>query len=89
VELDVVAVRPVPAGTTAVPAFRSGDAPPAAKRRQVAERRVGDHDDVAAAATVATVRPAFRHELLAPERERAVTAAAAGDVEVCAVAERR
>src|SRR5581483_6734076 len=50
------------------------DQPPALQRREVAQRRVGDQHDVAAAAAVAAVGAALGHVLLAAEAEAAVAA---------------
>ena len=59
----------------------------AAERREVAQIRVGDEHDVAAAAAVAAVRAALRHVLLAPEAEAAVAAAARLHLDAGAIVE--
>src|SRR5690606_36847214 len=46
------------------------------------DARLRDEDDVATAAAIPTVRSASRHELLAPERNRAVPALAGGHFDV-------
>ncbi len=66
--------RPLPP----LPARRYLDPP---ERGEVAKRRICDHDDVAAAASVAAVGPAPRDVLLATEAERAVAAAPRFDVQ--------
>src|SRR6185503_8402277 len=86
-ELDRRAVRAVLPGASAVPAPRGGEEPPAAQRRQVPERRVGDERHVAAAAAVPAVRPTPRDVLLATEAERAVTAASRADDDAGSVVE--
>ena len=50
-----------------------------AKQREVAERRVGDEDDVPATAAVTPVGTALRDVLLAPEGQRAIPAPAGAD----------
>ena len=87
VEHDVVAVGAVLARAAAVAAALRVEDRLGAERREVAQVRVGDDDDVAAAAAVAAVRPAFGHELLAAEAEAAVTAAARLDADACAIVE--
>jgi hypothetical protein len=57
------------------------------ERREVAPLRVRDEHDVAARAAVTAVRPAFRHELLAPKVDRAVAAAACSNVKPCSIVE--
>ena len=58
-----------------------------AEGREIAQIGVGNEDDVAAAAAVAAVRPALGHELLAPEAEAAVAAAARLDANADAIVE--
>jgi hypothetical protein len=60
----------------------------AAEGREIAQRGIGDHDDVAAASTVPAVGPALGDVLLAPEAQAAVTAAAGLDVDLRPVVER-
>src|SRR5207237_4999401 len=60
----------------------------APERGEVAQLRIGDEDDVAAAAAVAAVRPALRDVLLAPEVDRPVTAAPRDDVNARLVVKR-
>jgi hypothetical protein len=57
-------------------AASADETPLALEEGQVAEIGVGDDHDVAPVPTVATVWTPLRHVLLAPEAERAVTAAA-------------
>jgi hypothetical protein len=73
---DVLGAAPVAIGAAAVLAgLRAEDARVAVVDERV-EVRVGDRPDAAAAAAVAAVRAAARHELLAPERSAAVAALA-------------
>ncbi len=88
-ELDALAVGPVLAGAAAVAAAAALERAFAAKAREVAQIRVGDEHDVAAAAAVTAVGAAFRDVLLAPEAQRAVTAAPRLHVNAGAVAEHR
>src|SRR5581483_10064266 len=76
VQLDVGSVGAVLAG--AAPGLAAGGAEDALRPEagEVAEVAVGDEDDVAAAAAVAAVGTALRHELLAAEAQSAVAAAA-------------
>ena len=82
--LTVGSVLPAPA---AAPALAGAHPPDAPERREIAERRVGHDEHVAAAPSVAAVRPALRHVLLAPEAERAVAAASRLDVDLRAIVE--
>ena len=59
----------------------------AAEAGQVAQRRVHDEDDVAAAPAVAAVGTALGNVRLAPERDRAVAAGTAPHVDTRAVVE--
>ena len=86
-ELDVAAVRTVPAGAAAVPAAAAFEPALATEARQIAQVGVGDQRDVAAAAAVAAVGPALGHVGLAPERQRAVAAGAGADLQMGAVSE--
>jgi hypothetical protein len=54
---------------------------------EVAQRRIGHHHDVAAAAAVAAVGPALGHVGLASEGDHAVPAVAAPHVDARAVVE--
>src|SRR5439155_23296733 len=83
----VGAVRAVLAGTSPVHAAGSLDPPSPLERGEVAKRRVGDQDDVAAVAAVAAVGTALGNELLAAEAERAVAALSGLDVNRRTVAE--
>src|SRR3954471_17184604 len=86
-EHRVVSARAV--GQTAAAATAATRAqllvPPEA--REVAPPRVGHEHDVAALAAVSPVGTATRHVLLAPEVDRAVTAAARDDCQSCAIVE--
>ena len=73
----VVPAAAVLAGPCAVDAALGAEVRGGAKARQVAQVGARDQDDVAAVAAVAAVRAALRHELLAPEADAAVAAAAA------------
>ena len=57
------------------------------ERRQAVDARLGDHDDAAAVAAVAAVRPAARHVLLAAEAHAAVAAFAGFDFDGDAIDE--
>ena len=61
----------------------------APERGEVAQLRIGDEDDVAAAAAVAAVRPALRDVLLPAEAQSAVAAAACLDANLGSVVEHR
>jgi hypothetical protein len=74
-ELRSVAVGPVREPAAARAALAGADPLVGTDPGEVAPPRVGDEHDVAALAAVTAVRPALRHELLAPEVDRAVTAA--------------
>src|SRR5262249_59780731 len=77
----------VPTGAAAVlAASRLHPAKPL-KRREIAERRIRDKEDVAAVAAVAPVGAALRHELLAAEAQPPVAPLAGLNVDRCAVAE--
>ena len=78
-ELDVAAVRAVLARAASVLPAPGLDQPAPPQGREIAQRRVGDQDDVAAAAAVAAVRPALGHVLLAAEATVAVAALAGLD----------
>ena len=86
-EDDVVAVGAVLARAAAVAAAPRVEDRLRAEGREIAQIGVGDEDDVAAAAAVAPVRPALRHELLAAEAEAAVAAAARLDANADAIVE--
>ena len=86
-EDDVVAVGAVLARAAAVAAALRVEDRLGAEGREVAQVGVGDEDDVAAAAAVAAVRAALRHELLAPEAEAAVAAATRLDADADAIVE--
>jgi hypothetical protein len=86
--LDRLAVRAVLARTAAVAALARLDHLPALQIREVAQRGVGDEDNVASPATVTAVRPALRDELLAAKRQTSVAAAAGLDVKLGAVGKR-
>ena len=64
------------AAALAVHAALAAQVPAEAERREVAHVGIGEQHDVAAVAAVTAVGAALRHELLAPERDAAVTAAA-------------
>ena len=70
---------PVPAPAAAVAAAPRCEDGATAQGRQVAQRRVRDERDVAAAAAVAAVGTALGHVLLPSEAERAVAAASRAD----------
>jgi hypothetical protein len=86
--LDRLAVGAVLARTAAVAALVRLDRVPPLQVREIAERRVGDEDDVSASPAVTAVGPALGDELLAAKRQPAVAAAAGLDVKLRAVAER-
>ena len=88
-QLHVVAVRAVLPRAASRPTTPCGVLPPGAKRRQVAQIRIGDEDDVASRAAVAAVRTAARHVLLAPEAERAVSTTPGDRDDAGAVVEHR
>jgi hypothetical protein len=85
---DRLAVGAMLTRAAAVAAFTRLDRAPPLQIREIAERRVGDEDDITAVAGVATVGPALGDELLATERQPTVAAAAGLDVKLRAVAER-
>ena len=85
VELDVGAVGAVLARAAARLAAARAEARLRAEPREIAPVGVGDQDHVAAAAAVAAVRAAARHELLPAEADRAVAAAARLDLDAGAV----
>ena len=60
-----------------------------AQRREIAARGVADEHDVAAAPAVAAIGAAARHVGLAAERDRAVAAGPAFDVDLRPVVEHR
>jgi hypothetical protein len=86
--LDGLAVGSMLTRAAAVAALARLDRAAPLQIREIAERRVGDEDDIAAVTGVAAVGPALRNEFLAAERKAAVTAAAGLDVKLRAVAER-
>ena len=62
---------------------------PGAKRREVAQVRIGDEHDVTARAAVTPVGAATRYVLLAPEAERAVSTTPGDRGDAGAVVEHR
>jgi hypothetical protein len=86
--IDRLTVGAMFTGAAAVAALAGLDRTPPLQIREIAERRVGDEDDIAAVAGVTAVGPALGDELLATERQPAVAAAAGLDVKLRAVAER-
>jgi hypothetical protein len=87
VELDVVAVGAALVRAAARAASLAGVARLPVKGPEVPQVGIGDEDDAAAVPAVTSVRPALGDVLLAPEADRAVAAAAAPDVDPCAVVE--
>ena len=77
------------AGAAAVAAAAALEQALAAKTREVAQIRVGDEDDIAAAAAVTAIRAAFRDIFFPAEAQRAVAAAARLHVNAGAVVEHR
>ena len=86
-ELGVLAAGAVPAGAAAVPAPPRPDLVTVDVRREIAQRRARDEDDVTAVAAVAAVGAALGDVLLATEAETTVAALARGNVNLRAVAE--
>jgi hypothetical protein len=86
--VDGLAVTAVLARAAAVAALARLDRMSALQVCEIAERWLGDEDDVSASSAVAAVRPAFGDELLAAKRQPAVATAAGLDVKIRAVAER-
>jgi hypothetical protein len=86
-DLDRLSVGTVLLAATSVAATARTEDLHSLVRRQIAERAVRDHYDVAAAPAVATVGTALRHELLPPKAETAITAPAGLDVDLGAIVE--
>ncbi len=86
---DVLAVGAPLVRALAVASALGLEAPEPLEVREIAPVRVGHEHDVSAMATVAAVGPALRDVLLAPEAQRAVTAAPAFDADPRAVVEHR
>ena len=86
--VDRLAVGAVLARAAAVAAFARLDRMPPLQVREIAERWIGDEDDVTAFSTVAAVGPALGDELLAAKRQPAVATAAGLDVKLRAVGKR-
>ena len=85
--LRILTVGSMLAASAAAPALAGAHPSDPPKRREIAKRGVGDDEHVAAAPSVAAVRPALGHVLLAPEAERAVAAASCLDVDLRAIVE--
>ena len=88
-QLGHVPVGPVLTLTATVPAPACLEPRTRAKRREIAEVRVRDCDDVAAASSVAAVRSSLRHVLLASEAQPPVAAPARLHVDASVVVEGR
>jgi hypothetical protein len=86
--LDGLAVGSVLTCAAAVAALARLDRAAPLQIREIAERGVGDEDDITAVAGVTAVGATFGNEFLAAERQAAVAAAAGLDVKLRAVAER-
>src|SRR6185437_468462 len=89
VQHRVLAVRPVREAPAAGPALAGAQLLIRTNAREVAPPRLGHEHDVTAPAAVAAVRPAARHELLAAEVDRAVTAATGNNGQSSAIVKHR
>jgi hypothetical protein len=75
----IVAVRAVREAPAAGATLAGAQLLIRANAGEVAPPRLGDEHDVTAAAAVAAVRPAARHELLTAEMDRTIAAATGDD----------
>jgi hypothetical protein len=86
--LDRLTIGSVLALPTTVAALARVDRMPPLQVCKIADRRIGEEDDIAASPAVTAVGPSLGDELLAAKRQPAVATAAGLDVKLRAVGKR-